>query len=91
MVNEPASHVTSGPVVTPTLSVAVRVDTPVAPESTASVAGLKDSAGDSLSGRKITVNVAVPVFPAASEAVAVHGIDILDKPGRILKSSADAV
>ena len=90
---EPASHVTSGPVVTATLSVAVRVDDPVPPESTVNVAGLKDSRGDSLSGRKITLSVAVPSLPAASVAVAVHEVDILGKPGRTerLKSSADAV
>ena len=69
---EPASHVTSGPVTTPTLSVAVRVDDPVPPEFTVNVPGLKITSGATVSLATETVSVAVPSFPAASEAVAVH-------------------
>ena len=72
-VKEPASHVTVGPVVTPTLSVAARVAVTVAPEATLSrVDGLKDKTGDSVSGATEIMSVAVPSFPAASAAVAVH-------------------
>ena len=70
--NEPVVHVTVGPLVIPTLSVAVRVDDPVPPESTVRVSGLKVKTGGSVSLEMETVNVAVPVFPAASVAVAVH-------------------
>ena len=73
---EPTVHVTSGPVVTPTSSVAVRVDDPVPPESTARVAGLNVKTGGTVSGASgavmETVSVAVPAFPASSETVAVH-------------------
>ena len=69
---EPASHVTSGPVVTPTLSVAVRVTETVAPESTARVAGLKVTTGAVVSAATEIVIAALPSFPAASVAVAVH-------------------
>ena len=43
LAKEPASHVTVGTTVPSTSSVAVRVDDPVPPESTARVAGVKDS------------------------------------------------
>ena len=69
---EPASHVTSGTTVPSRLSVAVRVDDPVSPESTEIVAGLKVTTGGVVSAATEIVSMAVPVFPAASEAVAVH-------------------
>ena len=70
---EPASHVTSGPAVTPTLSVAVRVDIPVPPEATARVAGVKVTTGGVVSAATEIVSVTgSAAFPAASEAVAVH-------------------
>ena len=72
----PPVHVTVGPVVTATLSVAVRVDDPVPPESTVRVAGANVKTGGTVSGASgavmETVSVAVPSFPAASVAVAVH-------------------
>lgn len=46
----PFVHVVVGPVVTPTLSVAVKVEEPVCPDSSVSVAGLKDTAGAVVSG-----------------------------------------
>ena len=73
---EPRVQVTVGPLVTPTLSVAVRVTAAVPPEITVTLAGLKDTTGGTASGASgavmETVSVAVPAFPAASEAVAVH-------------------
>ena len=69
---EPASHVTVGPVVIPTLSVAVRVDDPVPPESTVRVAGVNVKTGRSVSAATETLSLAVPAFPAASVAVAAH-------------------
>ena len=69
---EPRVQVTVGPVVTATLSVAVRVDDPVPPESTVNVAGLKLTSGATVSLATEIVRVAVPAFPVASEAVAVH-------------------
>ena len=76
MAKEPTSHVTSGPVVTPTSSVAVRVDDPVPPESTVRVAGVNVKTGGTVSeasgAAMETVSVAVPAFPAASLAVAVQ-------------------
>ena len=66
-------HLTVGPVVMPTLSVAVRVTGTVSPSSTSIVPGLKDKTGDSVSVAVMeTLSVAVPAFPAASLAVAVH-------------------
>ena len=64
-----------GPVAMPTLSVAVKVDVPVPPETTESAAGLKDRLGASVSGTGaviVTVKVAELEFPAASPTVAVH-------------------
>ena len=72
LAKEPASHVTSGPVVTPTLSVAARVTAAVPPEVTVMLAGLKVTTGGVVSLAMETVSVAVPSFPAASLAVAVH-------------------
>ena len=72
LAKEPIVHVTVGPVVTPTLSVAVRVDMAAPPEITVMLAGLKVSVGRSVSLATEIVSVAVPAFPAASEAVAVH-------------------
>ena len=59
------------------MSVAVRVDINVPPEGIPgenAVDGLKVTTGGVVSGGAVmeTVNVAVSVFPAASEAVAVH-------------------
>ena len=56
----------------PTLSVAVRVTETVSPEFTVNVAGLKLTSGATVSLATETVSAAVPAFPAASEAVAVH-------------------
>ena len=70
---EPCVHVTPGPIVTPTLSVAATVTAAVAPEATIRVAGVKVTTGDSVSGGVMKiVSAAVPSFPAASEAVAIH-------------------
>jgi len=68
----PFVHVTVGVTMSSRLSVAVRVDDPVSPESTVSIAGLKVIIGGSVSPATEIVSVAVPSFPAASEAVAVH-------------------
>ena len=69
----PPVHVTVGTTVPSTTSVAVRVDDPVPPEPTSNVAGLKVTTGGVVSlGMTETVSVAVPAFPEASEAVAVH-------------------
>jgi len=69
----PSVHVTVGPLVTPTLSVAVRVDDPVPPEATSRVAGLKVTTGGAVSAAIIIDSVAAVLsFPAASVAVAVH-------------------
>ena len=69
---EPVRQRTPGPPVTPTLSVAVRVTETVAPEFTVNVAGLKLTSGATVSLATEIVIVAVPSFPAASVAVAVH-------------------
>ena len=70
---EPASHVTVGVIVPSTSSVAVTLNIAVAPEATAvRAAGVKVTTGGVVSLAMETVSVAVPVFPAASEAVAVH-------------------
>ena len=71
---EPCVHVTVGVIVLSALSVAVSVDATVAPEATSSrVSGVKAKTGGSVSGTVIvTVSVAVPEFPAASVAAAVH-------------------
>lgn len=61
--------------VTPTLSVAVKVEGAVPPEATETVPGLKLTTGLDVSGGGaviVTVSVAVVVFPAASPTVAVH-------------------
>ena len=56
----------------PILSVAVKVTETVAPEFTEILAGLKVSTGGSVSAETPPLSVALPVFPAASVAVAVH-------------------
>ena len=69
---EPCVQVTVGVIVPSTSSVAVRVDSAVSPEATARVAGLKVITGGVVSLATEIVIVAVPSFPAASVAVAVH-------------------
>jgi len=71
---EPRVQVTLGPLVTPTLSMAVRVAVAVAPEVTVMLAGLKVTTGASVSCGAVmeTVSLARPLLPAASKAVAVH-------------------
>jgi len=71
----PCVQVTVGTPATPTLSVAVSVDVTVPPDDTFTVVGLKETVGAAVSGGGaviVTVKVPVPVFPAASLAVAVH-------------------
>jgi len=71
----PFVHVTVGPEVTPTLSVAANVDVPVVPDATVRLAGLNVSVGAVVSGTggvTVTVRSAVPELPAASLALAVQ-------------------
>jgi hypothetical protein len=70
----PFVQVTVGPLVTPNASVAVRMEVSVISDSTVSVVGLNSTVGGVVSTGAVivTVNVAVPVLPAASLAVAVH-------------------
>lgn len=63
----PFVQVTVGPVVMPTLSVAVRVDAPVLPPVTARLAGLNESDGALLSG--VGVGVDPPPPPPQAERV----------------------
>ena len=58
----PLVHVTVGPLVIATLSVAERVDVAVWPEATVNVAGLKDKTGADVSGGGggVIVTVKVP-------------------------------
>ena len=70
--NEPCVHVTAGPIVTPTLSVAVTVTAAVAPDNKERIPGLKVITGGVVSLATVIVSVAVLPLPAASVAVAVH-------------------
>ena len=74
---DPNVQVTVGVIVPSTLSVAVRVDINVPPEGIAgenALDGVKVTTGDVVSGGAVmeTISAAVPSFPAASRAVAVH-------------------
>lgn len=69
----PFVHSILGPVVTPTLSLVVKVETTVIPDSTVTLSGEKETDGASVSiGVIDTVSMAVLSLPAASPAVAVH-------------------
>ena len=70
----PFVQLTSGLPKMATLSVADKADAAVSPESNVNVVALNETAGASVSGVIVTFNVAVPEFPAASPAVAVHAL-----------------